>query len=73
MMVRGGPVDWGQSRWRARLTCQLDVLPAVRAMIEKMVAARASKFVFFALSEPSPDGWTAEAEHIAVELLALES
>ena len=48
-------------------------LPAVRVMIEKMVAAGASKFVLLPLSEPSPDGWTAELERIATELLPLEN
>jgi probable F420-dependent oxidoreductase len=48
-------------------------LPAVRAMIEKMVAAGASKFVLLPLSEPSADGWTAELERIAAELLPLEN
>ena len=48
-------------------------LPAVRVMIEKMVAAGASKFVLLPLSEPSADGWTAELERIAAELLPLEN
>jgi probable F420-dependent oxidoreductase len=48
-------------------------LPAVRVMIEKMVAAGASKFVLLPLSEPSADGWSAELERIAVELLPLEN
>ena len=48
-------------------------LPAVRVMIEKMIAAGASKFVLLPLSEPSPDGWTAELERIAIELLPLEN
>ena len=48
-------------------------LPAVRATIEKMVAAGASKFVLLPLSEPSADGWTAELERIAAELKPLET
>ncbi|MGZ4710804.1 MAG: TIGR03854 family LLM class F420-dependent oxidoreductase, partial [Acidimicrobiales bacterium] len=48
-------------------------LPAVRVTIEKMVAAGASKFVLLPLSEPTPDGWTAELERIATELLPLEN
>ncbi len=48
-------------------------LPAVRVMIEKMVAAGASKFVLLPLSEPSPEGWTAELERIAAEILPLEN
>ncbi|MGZ4729764.1 MAG: TIGR03619 family F420-dependent LLM class oxidoreductase [Acidimicrobiales bacterium] len=48
-------------------------LPAVRVTIEKMVAAGASKFVLLPLSEPAPDGWTAELERIATELLPLEN
>jgi probable F420-dependent oxidoreductase len=48
-------------------------LPAVRATIEKMVAAGASKFVLLPLSEPPADGWTAELERVAAELLPLEN
>jgi probable F420-dependent oxidoreductase len=48
-------------------------IPAVRATIEKMVAAGASKFVLLPLSEPSADGWSAELEHIAAELKPLEN
>ncbi len=48
-------------------------LPAVRATIEKMVAAGASKFVLLPLAEPSADGWTAELERIAAELKPLEN
>ena len=48
-------------------------IPAVRATIEKMVAAGASKFVLLPLSEPSADGWTAELERIAAELKPLEN
>jgi probable F420-dependent oxidoreductase len=48
-------------------------LPAVRITIEKMIAAGASKFVLLPLSEPSADGWTAELERLAAELLPLEN
>ena len=48
-------------------------LPAVRATIEKMVAAGASKFVLLPLSEPTGDGWTAELERVASELKPLEN
>ncbi|HEY5155894.1 MAG TPA: TIGR03619 family F420-dependent LLM class oxidoreductase [Acidimicrobiales bacterium] len=48
-------------------------LPAVRATIEKMVEAGASKFVLLPLSEPSAEGWTAELERIAAELKPLEN
>ena len=48
-------------------------LPAVRATIEKMVAAGASKFVLLPLSEPTGDGWTTELERVASELKPLEN
>jgi probable F420-dependent oxidoreductase len=48
-------------------------LPAVRATIEKMVEAGASKFVLLPVTEPTGDGWTVELERVAAELKPLET
>jgi hypothetical protein len=33
--VTGGPVGWGQSVWRARLTCHLGILRLMRRGFER--------------------------------------
>ena len=48
-------------------------LPALRARIESMVEAGASKFVVVPFSEPRPAGWRDELEAVAAELKPLET
>jgi len=48
-------------------------LPALRARIESMIEAGASKFVVVPLSEPSGVGWRDELEAVAAELKPLET
>jgi probable F420-dependent oxidoreductase len=48
-------------------------LPALRARIEEMVDAGASKFVVLPLSEPGADGWREELEAVAAELKPMET
>lgn len=46
-------------------------LPSLRARLEEMIEAGASKFVVLPLTEP--DDWTAELEAVAAELLTLHN
>jgi probable F420-dependent oxidoreductase len=48
-------------------------LPALRARIESMIEAGASKFVVVPLAEPNDDGWRDELEAVAAELKPLET
>jgi probable F420-dependent oxidoreductase len=48
-------------------------LPALRARIEEMIEAGASKFVVLPLSEPATDSWRDELEAVAVELKPMET
>jgi probable F420-dependent oxidoreductase len=48
-------------------------LPALRARIEAMIEAGASKFVVVPLTEPNAAGWREELEAVAAELKPLET
>lgn len=41
----GGPVGWGQSAWRARLTCHLGILRLISRGFERCLRAGLSRRV----------------------------